>query len=226
YSSVIAILRDFQRGGARQVNPMRVPFATSNCAPSWWMIRRGITGYNGNIGSGECSGLDAILLAIMQIRRGRIDAAIAGGVESQTPELWDGLRRMQRVRGPISEAVGTLALSCDAEGAWARCAGWAAAFERKAPDTALERAAKIALKRAGRERVDLAVTPHVGGHGLPATASVARLPFLGETLGAGSALAALVGALHMARGDSAPTSVLVGARSAEGYASALVMEAV
>src|SRR5690606_13927442 len=42
YGSVIAIMREFQRGGATQVKPMLVQYATANCASSWWLMRRGI----------------------------------------------------------------------------------------------------------------------------------------------------------------------------------------
>ncbi|MBC7795170.1 MAG: beta-ketoacyl-[acyl-carrier-protein] synthase family protein, partial [Clostridia bacterium] len=63
YHQVVGIMRDYQTGGSKNVNPMRVPFATANCAASYWLIRRGVTGYSGACGSGECAGLDAMLSA-------------------------------------------------------------------------------------------------------------------------------------------------------------------
>jgi 3-oxoacyl-(acyl-carrier-protein) synthase len=226
YSSVLAVLRAFQKGGAKSVNPMLVPFATSNCAPSWWLMRRGITGYNGSVGSGGCAGLDAILLAAMQVRRGRIDVAVAGGVEAKTEELWHGLRNLGWVDGPISEAVGAVALSSDGAGAWCRLAGAAAAFEPMDPEGALGRAVAEALAASGLQNVDLTVAGRSPRLDLPSRDLIALEPYFGETLGVSGALAVLVGAMHAAQSAAPAQSVLALALSPEGYASAAVLEAV
>ena len=227
YGTIMAILRECQAGGADKVNPMLVPYATANCASSWWLIRRGIRGFSGSVGSGECAGLDAILMAATQIEHGRVDAMVAGGVEAHTDELWTGLHRMQRgVDPPLAEGVGAVTLGADPAGAWARVVAFASAFDRTSPARARDSAMSTALERAHRNEADLLVATHAVGGSAPARQSAQIDATLGETLGAAGAIAVLHASHWLAADRSSAAAALVVADSVEGYASALVLEAV
>ncbi len=217
YTSVVAVLRDFQRGGATQVNPMLVPAGTANCAPSWWLLRRGITGCNAALGSAQCAGLDAILFAAMQVRRGRVDTVVAGGVEAHTPELWTGLRNLRAWPYPFAEAAAAVLVS--AEPGSARLEASVSLFDAGDAQRAQARAIE-ALGGAGG--FDVVVSTHAAV-GLHAPRVIAVDALCGETLGAGGALAAVMAARLIEQGDA--TRVLVVATSFEGYASAAALAA-
>lgn len=132
YASVVAILRAFQRGGPRAIPPMLVPFATVNCASSWWMLREGLTGFNGCPVSGDCAGLDAVLWAAEQIEESGIDAAVAGATEGYSEELQCGL-----LRAP-TESAAAVWVQAEPTGARARLVASARAFDRNRPARAVE----------------------------------------------------------------------------------------
>jgi 3-oxoacyl-(acyl-carrier-protein) synthase len=227
YGTVMAILRECQAHGAAQVNPTLVPFATANCASSWWLIRRGLRGFSGSVGADGCAGLDAICLAWSELERGRVDAVVAGGVEAYCVELWEGLRRLKRFPGRcLSEGVGAVTLGVDRAGAWAELRTGTSAFDRARPERARELAWQQALEMAALSEVDLAVMTHGAGVGFPAREVVAIDEILGETQGAAGALAVLLAARRLADAPTSIRTALVVADSAEGYATALLLTAV
>ncbi|MEL6548481.1 MAG: hypothetical protein AAFQ82_27905, partial [Myxococcota bacterium] len=138
YSSVMGILRAYQRGGPKAVPPMLVPFATVNVASSWWMLREQWHGFNGCPVSGDCAGLDALLWAKMQINENGIDRALAGATEGYSPELWKGLAPV--LGAPISEGAAAVWVDREAYGAQAVLLRSARCFDRANPGGALERA--------------------------------------------------------------------------------------
>ena len=229
FTSVVELMNEFQHGGPSDVNPALVPFATANCAPSWWLKRRGITGFNGHLGSGDCAGLDAIGYAAAQIRHGRVDALVAGGVEAYTEELWKILSEIGRTDPPPTEAAGLLSLSCEPQGAWARVAGWASRFDATDPDAAASRAARAVI---GDQPVDLVITTDATV-ALGESWSLAEV--LGDCLGATGGLLAVAAALRLrdeysrvslgtAPVDHEGQRFVVCCRSWEGYGSALLLE--
>lgn len=118
-TGVVSLFQEFQTRGPTGINPMLVPFATANCAPSWWLMRRGITGFSGSLGSGDCAGIDAIALAAQQIRKGRATDMVAGGVEAYTPELWATLGHLSSTPRPLAEAAAVVTLAQTANDPWA-----------------------------------------------------------------------------------------------------------
>lgn len=226
FPQVIGIMRDYQAGGATNVNPMRVPFATANCAASWWLIRRGITGFSNAVGSGECSGLDAIVNAAGHVAAGRVDALVAGGTEGELAELWQGLRNIGWHSAPLVEGMGALALSSERDGAWARFVDAESAFNRQKPEAAAEQAVETLLARQRLPLVDVAVTP--GKLALETYANTVHVTsdVLGEALGAGSALAAVVAMGMLRPPKRTAAQVLVVSTSMDGYATAALFDGV
>jgi 3-oxoacyl-[acyl-carrier-protein] synthase II len=222
FGQIMGILRDYQAGGATHVNPMRVPFATANCAVSWWLIRKGITGFSGAVGSGDCAGLDAVIAAVAQIERGRVESIIAGGAEGKLDELWAGLGRIGWHQLPFAEGAGALVLTAERDDAFARVVDSAQEFGPGAAERAIERI----LKNQRLPLVDRIVTARplsvmqYANH----VESVAEL--YGDSLGATSALAAVLAARHLRPPKRTAAQVLVVSDSLEGYGSALLLEAV
>jgi 3-oxoacyl-[acyl-carrier-protein] synthase II len=202
YSGVVSLMREFQAGGAKNVNPALVPYATSNCAPSWYAIRKRVTGWSGNTGGGVGAGLDAVRLAAMQIERERIDVAVAGGVEAYTEELWRALADETLVEGAC-------AVRLDARSGGARLLGSGAAFGPEAP----VRASGAALRAARLERAEMAYLTSAAA----VPAREVRVPAIGNGLAA-TGVALLLLAL---RESSGPT--LVVASDPLGYATALLI---
>ncbi len=226
YQQVIGILRDYQAGGPNHVNPMRVPFATANCAGSWWLIRRGIKGFSNAIGTAECAGLDAIVSAARQIARGRVDELVAGGAESELPELWTGLSRIGWHQATLAEGVGAVALSADRSGAWARFVDAESAFERRKSSAAAERAVEHLLTRLRLPLVDVVVAPRRLALETFANHLHVTSDTLGDAIGASSALAAVVGLAQLRPPKRTAAQVLVVSDSMDGYATAALFEGV
>jgi len=226
YQQVVGIMRDYQSGGALNVNPMRVPFATANCAASWWLIRRGIKGYSNAVGSGECAGLDAIVTAAREIARGRVDELVAGGAEGELDELWQGLASIGWHRTLLTEGMGALALSSEPVGAWARFVDAEHAFERRRPSAAAERAVEGLLARLKLPLVDVLVTPRPLSLEAHANHVHVTTETLGDALGASSALAAVVGVSFLQPPKRTAAQVLVVSDSMDGYATAALFEGV
>lgn len=226
FQQVVGIVRDFQQGGAINVNPMRVPFATANCASSWWLIRRGITGFSGAIGNGECAGLDAIVSGAQQIARGRVDELVTGGAEGELPELWTGLARIGWHKAQLTEGMGALLLSASADGAWARLVDSESAFNRRNAASAAELAVEKLLARQKLPLVDVAITPRPLALDTIANTVHVVSETLGETLGASSALAAVIGLSLLRPPKRTAAQVLVVSDSMDGYATAALFEGV
>ncbi len=226
FQQVVGIVRDFQEGGATNVNPMRVPFATANCASSWWLIRRGIKGFSGAIGNGECAGLDAIVSGAQQIARGRVDELVTGGAEGELAELWTGLGRIGWHAGRLAEGMGALLLSASPAGAWARLVDSESTFNRRNAAAAAERAVERLLARQKLPLVDVVVTPRPLALETVANTVHVTGETLGETLGAGSALAAVVAVSLLRPPKRTSTQVLVVSDSMDGYATAALFEGV
>lgn len=221
YGSVIEMLHQFRAGGAASVNPMLVPFATSNCAPSWWLLREGLQGFNGNVGSGECAGLDAIVLGARQLAWDRADELLAGGVEGATPELWRGLERIGGYETSFTEAMAGVRLTTSKEGAWARVVAEEARFDAQDPVGASRRVASALAARVQVARFDLVCSPRPIA-GLSADVALELSAVLGELLGAGGALA-LALAADRCRALDVAARVLVLSWSREGYATGVVL---
>ncbi|MFA5275904.1 MAG: beta-ketoacyl-[acyl-carrier-protein] synthase family protein [Candidatus Omnitrophota bacterium] len=67
--------------GARYVNPALFPNTVINSPASQISIKFNIKGFNATVSTGFCASLDAVIFALDQIRLGRINAVLAGGVE-------------------------------------------------------------------------------------------------------------------------------------------------
>jgi hypothetical protein len=225
FEQVVGIMRDFQEGGATNVNPMRVPFATANCASSWWLIRRGITGFSGAVGSGECAGLDAIVTAARQVARGRVDELVAGGAEGELAELWAGLGHIGWHEAQLAEGMGALALSSERDGALARFVDAESCFDRENPSAAVELAVEGLLDRRRLPLVDVAVSPRRLALGPYANHVLVTSETLGDALGASSALAAVVGVSLLKPPKRTSVQVMVVSDSMDGYATAALFEA-
>ena len=226
YHQVVGIMRDYQSGGSKNVNPMRVPFATSNCAASYWLIRRGVTGYSGACGTGECAGLDAMLAASAHIAAGRNTTLVAGGTEGFNDELWQGIAKLGWHGYERHEAAAGLLLTSDRVDAWARVVGYASAFDRRDPSRAADRAVNKVLDAVQLPLIDVAVTPRPLALETYANHVIVTGDLFGEALGASSALAAVVAADLLRPSQRTATRALVVSDSMDGYASAMVLEAV
>lgn len=226
FPQVVGIMRDYQSGGAKNVNPMRVPFATANCAASYWLMRRGITGYSGASGAGECAGLDAVLAAIAHIASGRNDTLVAGGVEGFNPDLWQGMTNLGWHAFALREAAAGVLLTSERVDAWARVIAYASTFDRRDATRAAERAVAQVLERARLPLVDYIVTPRPLALETYANHVIVTGEQYGETLGASSALACVVAAELLRPSQRTTTRALVVSDSMDGYASALLLEAV
>ncbi|MEO1173346.1 MAG: beta-ketoacyl synthase N-terminal-like domain-containing protein, partial [Myxococcota bacterium] len=134
YAGVNALLRAIQRGGVHAGPPTLVPFATVNCLSSWWLSRVGGRGFNGCTLSGDCAGLDAILLAAQQIECGRVDRIVAGATEGRCEESWRALAG--RYRSPFVE--GTAAVWVSSAPAGMRKVGHSRAFGERATERVVD----------------------------------------------------------------------------------------
>ncbi|MEM6733788.1 MAG: hypothetical protein AAF658_19665, partial [Myxococcota bacterium] len=205
YSSIVAILRAVQRGGPRSVPPMLVPFATVNCASSWWLMREGVTGYNGCPVSGECAALHAVAWAEEQVASENVDAVFAGATEGYSSELWEGLGR------ELVEGAAGVWVAASADGARARLVSSAFAFDRSSPHDAFLRASEPFVRVASRAFV-------AGGEGLAIPCE--SVEFDGLSV---SAAVALLRALERIEPGE---QILVASGSREGFAAALLIEGV
>lgn len=128
YAGVNTLLQAMQRGGVHAGPPTLVPFATVNCVSSWWLSRVGGRGFNGCTLSGDCAGLDAVLLAAQQIESDRVRRVVAGAAEGRCDEAWRALEA--RYARPLVE--GTAAVWVSPEPAGMRLARHGRAFGERA----------------------------------------------------------------------------------------------
>ena len=222
FGQVVGIMRDFQAGGATNVNPMRVPFATANCAVSWWLIRKHITGFSGAVGSGDCAGLDAIIAAAAQIGRGRVESIIAGGAEGELRELWQGLTGNGWHKLPFAEGAGALMLTAERAGAFARVVDSVQTFGERAAERAIE----TVLQRQRMPLVDRIVCARPLSVGQYANHVESVAEQFGDSLGAASAIAAVMASRYLCPPQRIAAQVLAVSDSLEGYGSAVLIEAV
>lgn len=84
-----AVVADFDRTtlreGPQAVNPAVFPQTVWNSPSSQVAIRFGLHGANLTVCTGRAGGLDAILTALLLLRRGRENAVLAGGFEELSP---------------------------------------------------------------------------------------------------------------------------------------------
>jgi 3-oxoacyl-[acyl-carrier-protein] synthase II len=114
-TSNAAVVADFDRTtlaeGPAAVNPGLFPQTVWNGPAGQAAIRFGLHGANLTVCTGETSGLEAVLAALLLLRRGRERAMLAGGFEELTP-----LFRVLHPGGadgpkpPLSEGAAVLAI--------------------------------------------------------------------------------------------------------------------
>ncbi|MEZ4270265.1 MAG: beta-ketoacyl synthase N-terminal-like domain-containing protein [Myxococcota bacterium] len=227
YASILSLAKQVVAQGPTKVNPATVPFASSNSAAAWLLIRKGVTGFNASITSGRCSGLDAIAYAAKHIAHGEIDALIAGGVEPRTPELWQSYQYPGAPHYP-TESISLVSLVADPTDALAQIDHACAAFYPHTP--AAKAAPQIAhrcLEACGLRRVDLIVSiADEPVAGLPGERVRTLNPIIGETFAVGGALGVVLAVALLnppSKTLPLPTAVLVLTTSPEGYASAVLL---
>ncbi len=91
HGTIAAFLDDLFAKGPRFVKPVLFPHAYSNTTISMLAMEYGLNGWHVNFSSGGISGAAAILNAFDLIRLGRLDMALAGGVDSPTGMVFLGL---------------------------------------------------------------------------------------------------------------------------------------
>src|ERR1700754_3973318 len=110
------------QGEASSIDPSLVPSGIMNSLSGIVSIKNGIRGFHVPVAAGEASSAQAIQFALIQLENGRVDAALAGGIDELSAELrlvdcvkpilFDTKKREgnQRTRGsassvyPLSEA--------------------------------------------------------------------------------------------------------------------------
>lgn len=255
----VALLED-----RRYINPARFPLTVSNSAAGYASIWEDIRALNVTVSDGNCGALDAVACADMFLEHHRADALLVGGVEALTEALPLAFHRLGIEGVCIGEGAALLALETG-ESARARdtdvlaeVTGYGTSFI--APEAegllvrpsveGLERAIAGALADAGIATgdVDLVVSGVSGlsrfddaellaiGHAVGQDALVVAPKLaLGETLGAGGAMAMLAALAHLRFNSSAPVvrgslrgevrTALVTSMGYYGNSSALVMRA-
>jgi len=92
HQTMALFFEDLLAKGPRFVKPILFPHAYSNTTISLLAMEYGLTGWHVNFAAGGISGAAAILSAFDLIRTGRLDMALAGGVDSLTEMLVAGLQ--------------------------------------------------------------------------------------------------------------------------------------
>lgn len=96
YGAIKEIREKFKDRGARGVSAFAIPQAMSNQPPSIVNLFLGLEGPSRAISTACASSNAAIRAALLEIRSGRVDAALAGGVDSILhPTLISGFDRIQ-----------------------------------------------------------------------------------------------------------------------------------
>jgi 3-oxoacyl-(acyl-carrier-protein) synthase len=158
------------RGEASFSDPSLIPSGIMNSLSGVVSIKKGIRGFHVPVASGETSGLQAIQFALMQLETGRVDAALAGGIEEicEDLQLTDYVKNCSKQRHqtnakdnysveeenayPLSEAAVVLFLESSDNAAqrgvdaYAECVGFGSSYGVSDRKTML-RAALRALER-------------------------------------------------------------------------------
>ncbi len=135
YTGLCEALRAQQKGNATALSPMAVAFGAANAAPSWFLMRRGIKGYNGSISGGASCGLDAVRMGHDLVASGKIQTILSGGVDSHDAHIWQSYAD-RNLPTPM-EMLSVLQLSATTQGAWAEVGGFASAFNAENPSEAV-----------------------------------------------------------------------------------------
>lgn len=246
---------------ARYINPAKFPNTVSNSAAGYVSIWEDLRALNVSVSDGNCGALDAVSCADIFLASERAKALLVGGGEAMSEPLFLAFSKLGALGSSrLGEGSAFFAME-DPDAAAARgarvlgqLAGYGTSYVSNGPDVliqaskeAMKRAIEQALADAGVSSVDV-VASSVSGLGrfdevelaaidaaLGASVPVAApKSILGETLGAGGALATaaslawLAGVAPSALVRGAPTSVktvLVTALGYYGNASALVVRA-
>jgi 3-oxoacyl-[acyl-carrier-protein] synthase II len=95
--------------GPRSVNPALFPNTVVNASASQISIKFNIQGFNTTVGTGFCSGLDAIFYASNMIRNHGYKAVLAGGVEELCEQTYKGFYKIGHLAG---SRQGKVELNC------------------------------------------------------------------------------------------------------------------
>ena len=246
---------------ARYINPAKFPNTVSNSAAGYVSIWEELRALNVSVSDGNCGALDAISCADVFLASERASALLVGGGEAMSEPLFLAFQKLGAL-GPsrLGEGAAFFAVedpaAATARGAkpLGRIAGYGTAFRSNGPEvliqaskTAMKRAIAQAMEEAGVTTIDV-VASSVSGLGrfdkvemaaideaIGASVPVAAPKLLlGETLGAGGALAMAAGLAWLngvmpsglVRGEPAVAkTVLVTALGYYGNASAIVLRA-
>jgi 3-oxoacyl-(acyl-carrier-protein) synthase len=217
---------------ARYINPAKFPNTVANSASGYVSIWEDFRALNVAISDGNCGALDAFALADIHLDQDRADAILVGGGEASSEALYLAFQKLGvlETKAVLGEGAAFVVVEKAPRGeVLAEVWGTGNAFS--APDNehqvthgsaeALERAMRAALADAGigRSDVDLVVS---GASGLRVfdkieiaaikdairedVAIAAPKMILGETLGAGGAMAAVSALAYL---DGAPPTPIV-----------------
>lgn len=254
----VAVLED-----ARYINPAKFPNTVSNSASGYVSIWENLQALNVAVSDGNCGALDAVACADIYLETGRADVLLVGGGEALSEGLYVAFRRLGALEeGALGEGAALFVMEprehAAARGAApaAEVIGYGTAFVPPPGDAsllhasgeAMETAIKNALADASIDasRVDIVASSVSGIHTFDTeelsaiqrvlghdVAIAAPKSLLGETLGAGGAMA-MAAALAWMHG-ACPTplvrglprenigTVLVTSIGFYGNASAVVM---
>lgn len=226
-SALVEVLRTVFLASPEEAPPAQFPSTVANAPASQLGILERLGGPNLTFAEKQASGLRAVVEAARLLRHGRVDAALACGVDEADWLNAEGYARLGVLVDPpgragmrLAEGAAVLALAREPAGSpLARLAGWAAAGAASEPwlypaePDALVAACERALTAAGRRpaEVDLVLSlangiPYLGALELAALAAVfgAHRPAavsvnerLGDA-GVASALRVVVAALAVA----------------------------
>jgi len=257
----VAVLED-----PRYINPAKFPNTVSNSAAGYISIWEELRALNVSVSDGNCGALDAVFAAALFLATSRADAIITGGGEAMSEALYVAFERVGAFAAGarLGEGAAFFALEMPQKAALRSAKtlgvafGYGTAFVAPDEDVTLLYPAKEALVRAIREAladgavsaddIDVVVSGESGiaafdeaesaaiREALGDRAVLAPKHILGETLGAGGALALAVALAALRDGAPLPALVrgaapahrrtaLVTALGYHGNASALLVRA-
>lgn len=226
---------------ARYINPAKFPNTVSNSASGYVSIWEDLRALNVSVSDGNCGGLDAVACADIFLATRRAEAILTGGGEAMSEALFLAFEKLGALgETRIGEAAAFLALE-EAEAARARGAkvlalvtGYGTAFVAPSDEStlifasreAIGRAVRQAIADAGLEPKDVdAVASSVSGLArfdaeelavlaevVPHACVAAPKTVLGETLGAGGAVAMAAALAWL--GGAAPSPIVRGSAPA------------
>ncbi len=168
-------------GEASYIDPSLVPSGILSSLTGNVSIRNRMSGFHVPVAAGAASSLQAIHVALTWMKSGRIDAALAGGVEEITHELYLSLLAKEKISGAtvsqFAEAAAVVVLESHEQSAerkaepYAECAGMGFAYspegvrDKNNSAAAAARAISDACIAAGvrPEEIDLVWAGNHGG---------------------------------------------------------------